>query len=309
MKKEAGSPMDTTNLRAERPGSFVVFEGPDGVGKTSAMKELARRLRTKGVEVVETRNVGGTPTAEAIRAITLDPGMRLDPIQQNMLIAAARRSNLIEVVIPALDRGALVLCDRYVASALVFQTLNREGGVTIRDQDVLAMHRMACDSFAPDLMIHMHAPAEVRAERRRIRAEGHDRFDNGDAEYDAAIARKYALAGDALGHRTIDVDASGTPEETVVQIERAVAPYATDAEHCVVEYRLRHDRSGRWMPVLDGDGFIFRTSDRHVANDRCNTIWKAVDGSAQLRIVPRSVAMEAVRGLTTNELDSRLRGR
>jgi dTMP kinase len=295
--------MQTQTLRADRPGSLIVFEGPDGVGKTSAMKALAARLRDRGVDVVETRNVGGTPTAEAIRAITLDASMRLDPIQQNMLIAAARRSNLIEVVIPALERGALVLCDRYVASALVFQTLNKEGGATITDQDVLAMHRMACDSFAPDLMIHMHAPAVVRAERRRLRAEGLDRFDNGDAEYDAAIARKYAQAGEALHHVTVDVDASGTPEETLDRVEKAVLPYALDGECGIVEYVIRHDRTGRWLPVRNGDGTMFRSTDRHAANDLCISLWKRVDASAQLRIVPRSVAIAAIGGLTTDELD------
>lgn len=253
---------------------------------------------------METRNVGGTPTAEAIRAITLDAGMRLDPIQQNMLIAAARRSNLIEVVIPALDRGAVVLCDRYVASALVFQTLNREGGIAISDQDVLTMHEMACDGFAPDLMIHMHAPADVRAERRRLRAEGLDRFDNGDAEYDAAVARKYALAGRTLRHVNIDVDASGTPERTIELLENAVEPYAFDGEHCVLEYQTDQERRSRWRPVVDGDGDIFRTTDRNLAHEMCEKIRKRLDGYAQLRIVRKSVAMESREGLRTRELEA-----
>jgi len=299
--------MQTQTLRKDRTGSMIVFEGPDGVGKTSGMRELAKLLRQEGVEVVETRNVGGTVTAEAIRAITLDASMRLDPIQQNMLIAAARRSNLIEVVIPALDRGAVVLCDRYVASALVFQTLNREGGVTITDQDVLSMHRIACDSFAPDVMIHMHAPADVRAERRRLRAEGHDRFDNGDAAYDLAIAEKYARAGDVLGHRTIDVDASGTPEETLALLRSAVEPYATGGEHAVLAYVVRSDRTGAWEPVRTEDGTLFRTADHHVANDLCNDMWRRIDGSVQLRIVPRRVALQAIDGIPTSELEALLR--
>jgi dTMP kinase len=217
-------------LIADRPGTFIVVEGPDGVGKTTATRELARRLSERGLDVVQTRNVGGTPLAERIRAITLDASTRLDPIQQNVVIAAARRSNLIEVVIPALEAGSVVLCDRYVSSALALQTTNREGGFSIGDQDVVDMHRIVCDSFAPELTLTLHAPADVRLARRTARNEGHDRFDNGDMEYDAAIAAKYRDAGKVLGHPTVDVDASDTMERTVDQMEAAALSVLAERE-------------------------------------------------------------------------------
>ena len=130
----------------------------------------------------------------------------------------------MEVVRPALAAGRFVLCDRFVASTLVFQTLNREGGATVDDATVIEMHRLVCDDQAPDLTLHVHAPADVRLARRNARAEGHDRFDNGDASFDAAVAAKYASAGRVLGHPTIDVDGSGTPDDTVDAMMVAVAP-------------------------------------------------------------------------------------
>lgn len=206
-------------------GCFIVIEGPDGSGKTTAARNMALRLKDEGYDVVVTRNAGGTRVAEDLRRLLLDPSFPMDPMTQASLQTAARRSNLVEVVLPALAEGKVVICDRYVASTLVFQTLNREAGGTVTDGQVIDLHKLLCDDLAPDVTLHVHAPAEVRLERRRIRAEGHDRFDNGDAEYDRRISDKYARAGSILGHRTIDIDGSGTMDETVGRMLEAVRPH------------------------------------------------------------------------------------
>lgn len=205
-------------------GSFIVIEGPDGSGKTTAARRMAAQLRSEGHDVVETRNVGGTHHAEGIRNLLLDPTHPMDPVTQATLTTAARRSNLVQVVLPALEAGKVVVCDRYVASTLVFQTLNAEEGGRVDDAMVIGLHRLLCDDVAPDVTLHVHAPAEVRHERRRIRAEGLDRFDNGDAAYDRRIADKYARAGSILGHHTVDIDGSDTIERTVELMLEAVRP-------------------------------------------------------------------------------------
>jgi dTMP kinase len=206
-------------------GCFIVVEGPDGSGKTTAARGMAARLEDKGYDVIVTRNVGGTQVAEELRRLLLDPEYAMDPLTQASLTTAARRSNLVQVILPALAQGKVVVCDRYVASTLVFQTLNAEAGGTVTDGQVLDLHRILCDDVAPDVTLHVHAPSDVRNERRRIRAEGLDRFDNGDAEYDRRISDKYAKAGEILGHHTVDVDGSGTIRNTIDLMLEAVRPH------------------------------------------------------------------------------------
>lgn len=207
-----------------KAGTFIVIEGPDGSGKTTAAMRLVEMLRAEGRDVVHTRNVGGTKTAEEIRRVLLNPEYAMDPMTQAALTTAARRSNLVEVVLPALANGRIVVCDRFVASTLVFQTLSREAGGSIADETVLDLHRLMCDDIAPDMTLHVHAPAEIRAERRRLRNEGLDRFDNGDVEYDRRISQKYSRAGAILGHRTVDIDGSGTVERTLDLMMSAIKP-------------------------------------------------------------------------------------
>ena len=206
------------------PGFLAIAEGPDGSGKTSAMRALANHLRanpyiiSNGIEVIETRNIGGTELAEELRALIINPQIKMDALQQLILITAARRSNLEEVILPALRRGAYVLCDRFVGSALVYQTLTSDGPDRVTQEDVIELHERFCNGLKPDMTWHISAPATVRLARRQARNEGHDRFDNGDLEFDERVAEAYRTAGPALGHVTVDIDASGTAEDTVNQM-------------------------------------------------------------------------------------------
>lgn len=281
-----------------RKGMFISIEGPDGSGKSTAARNLATRLRALGVDVVETRNVGGTPLAEQMRAITLDPSIPLDPVQQSMVIAVARRSNLNEVVIPALERGAIVICDRFVASNLVFQTLNREGGTTISDADIVQLHEAYCYGAVPEMTLHVHAPAEIRLERRNLRGEGHDRFDNGDLDYDRAIAAKYQDAGRILNHPTTDIDGSKGPEEIVDQMMSVVGPMATDEVRSVLCYV---PRVGRWLAAKDEDGRV-AWGEAHEAH----VLGASLSHDHEVAIVKRSLAMRAhlYGGMTSDELQA-----
>jgi dTMP kinase len=111
-------------------GLFVTFEGGEGAGKTTLIDELAKTLRCQGRDVLTTREPGGIPIAEQIRGILLDRNhTAMDPRTEALLYAAARRQHLAERVIPALARGAIVICDRFIDSSLAYQGYARGLGI------------------------------------------------------------------------------------------------------------------------------------------------------------------------------------
>ena len=129
-------------------GIFIAFEGGEGGGKSTQAGLLAEALLALGREVVRTREPGGTPAAEAIRAVLLDPANEgLDARAEALLFAAARGEHAARVIRPALDRGAVVITDRYVDSSLAYQGVARELGV----ERVLELSMWATDGLLPDL--------------------------------------------------------------------------------------------------------------------------------------------------------------
>ena len=112
-------------------GIFITFEGPDGAGKTSVLKEVSERLAKESKrKIVTTREPGGIPIAEKIRTVILDPrNDRMDERTEALLYAAARRQHLVEKILPALEAGHLVLCDRFVDSSLAYQGAGRKLGL------------------------------------------------------------------------------------------------------------------------------------------------------------------------------------
>ena len=106
-------------------GRFVVFEGPEGAGKTTQVARLAARLRAAGADPVTTREPGGTPAGDRIRGVLLDPGLRVDPATEFLLYAAARAQHVAEVIGPALAAGRTVLSDRFTAASMAYQGYGR----------------------------------------------------------------------------------------------------------------------------------------------------------------------------------------
>lgn len=131
-------------------GQFITFEGPEGAGKTTVISTLYDRLVAEGREVVLTREPGGIRIAEQIRTIILDnDNTEMDPKTEALLYAAARRQHLIEKVIPALETGAIVLCDRFIDSSLAYQGYARGLGI----DEVLLINQFAIENRMPDLTI------------------------------------------------------------------------------------------------------------------------------------------------------------
>ncbi|SES23259.1 dTMP kinase [Gracilibacillus ureilyticus] len=131
-------------------GLFITFEGGEGAGKTTVILELARLLEAEGHNIVVTREPGGIPIAEKIREIILDKShTEMDARTEALLYAAARRQHLVETVIPAVNEGKIVLCDRFIDSSLAYQGVARGLGM----DEVYQINKFAIDEYMPDLTL------------------------------------------------------------------------------------------------------------------------------------------------------------
>jgi dTMP kinase len=137
-------------------GLYIALEGPEGAGKTTQLRRLAARLRSLGLEVLETREPGGTAVGEAVRALLLDPAQPLSPEAEMLLFAAARAQLVREVVRPALDRGQVVLSDRSVYASLAYQGFGRGLDVEV----VRRVNEVATAGLLPDLVVLLDLPVE-----------------------------------------------------------------------------------------------------------------------------------------------------
>lgn len=206
-------------------GFWIVLDGPNGVGKSGAIAGLSAKLRALGYDVVDTREPGGSPLAEKIRGLILDSDNEMDSVTQLLLFNAARRSHLNATIRPALAAGKVVLCDRFLASSVVFQSLNSDGSPNLRDDFIIDTHERYCDGMMPDLSIYLDAPLEIRRQRlagRAAQAAVKDRFEEYDDRFDLAAAEKFSRCGPILDRDFDYVDTTGSPEQ-VIEAVLAVA--------------------------------------------------------------------------------------
>jgi dTMP kinase len=213
-----------------RRGKFITFEGLDGTGKSTQMRKLAAVLRDGGHRVIETREPGGTPTAEKIRKVLLDSGTAgLEPNAEMALMFAARAQHIAEVIEPGLASGAIVLCDRFTDSTEAYQGSGRRLG----SEPVRELHRVLCGNLQPDLTILMDSNphASVSRARRRNKRDsksatrGHDenRFEQETRAFFGRVHDGYMAIAKREPGRVVIVDARGTPAQTherIVEIVR-----------------------------------------------------------------------------------------
>ena len=112
-------------MKKEDAGVFIVFEGPEGAGKTTQIARLATRLRESGIEPVLTREPGGTPAADAVRSVILDPALTIDPLPEFLLYSASRAQHVAEVIAPALGKNKTVISDRFFGASVAYQGYGR----------------------------------------------------------------------------------------------------------------------------------------------------------------------------------------
>lgn len=207
-------------------GRFIAFEGGEGAGKSTQARMLADELRARGVEVVLTREPGGTPGAEAIRHLLLDPtGAGWEPAAEALLFAAARSDHVARLVRPALLRGAWVICDRFLDSSRAYQG----GGGGLTDEAILALHRVGSDGLLPDLTILLEAaPDEIAARLARRDGGESDRIGGREAEFHVRVARAFRRFAEAEPARFVVIDGNGPPEQAREAILAAIAPLLED---------------------------------------------------------------------------------
>jgi dTMP kinase len=198
---------------------FLTFEGIEGSGKTTQLRRLAERIPNS----VVTKEPGGTPTADRIRAILLDPESHLDRVAELFLFAASRRQHVIELIRPALQRGQVVLCDRFTDSTLAYQGFGR-----VIDLDQLrTLNAWATDSLIPDLTLLFDLPEEVglsRARSRNAAATPHEgRFEAEDLRFHRRVREGYLSLAVAEPKRWVKVDADGTAGEVFDRMIVALA--------------------------------------------------------------------------------------
>jgi dTMP kinase len=203
-------------------GRFIAFEGGEGTGKSTQARLLAEALAARGIEAERTREPGGTPGAEAIRALLLDPsGEGWDAQAEALLFAAARADHVARRIRPALEAGRWVVCDRFVDSSRAYQ--GGAGGVG--DEAVRALHAIGSGGLRPDATLLIEVPPEVASERLAARdVDGSDAIGGRDADYHARVAEAFRTfaAADPAGFLVIDGD--GTAEEVHARVLDALAP-------------------------------------------------------------------------------------
>jgi len=145
-------------------GFFIAFEGGEGAGKSTQTDLLSKRLADEGFSVVVTREPGGTPTAEKIRSVLLDPTITDMPDQaEALLFAASRADHAANLISPALESGSVVICDRYLESSVAYQGYGRNlGGAYIRE-----LSEWATQGLLPDFTVYLDVPAQVSLDRRK----------------------------------------------------------------------------------------------------------------------------------------------
>ena len=203
-------------------GRFIAFEGGEGAGKSTQSRLLAETLRERGLEVVTTREPGGTPGAEAIRDLLLDPsGEGLNARAEALLFAAARADHVARLIRPALDRGAWVLCDRFLDSSRAYQG----GGSGLVDADILELHRIGSGGLLPDLTLLLEAPEdEVAARLARRVGDQMDAIEGRGVHYHSQVAVAFRRFAQEEPGRFACIDASGAPEATHRAIMQALEP-------------------------------------------------------------------------------------
>lgn len=207
-------------------GLFISFEGGEGCGKTTQIKRLITKLRDDGLDVVLTREVGGTEGAELVRAMVQHgDAYPWDARCEALLIFAARRDHVERVIKPALARGALVLSDRFYDSSYVYQGMAQ--GIPLDEMDIL--RRFAIGDFNPALTVLFDFdPAEGLARAHQdllTRVEDNSRFESKGMAFHEKVREGYLTMAKRDPHRVRPLDASGTIDEVEARLHTLLAPY------------------------------------------------------------------------------------
>ena len=229
-------------------GRFITFEGLDGCGKSTQLEKLASVLRAEGIDVLTTREPGGTEIGERIRAVLLDSRTAgLDPMAEMALMFASRAQQLSQVIVPALEGGKWVLCDRFTDSTEAYQG----GGRQLGSDAVLQLHEVLCRGMWPDLTILMDSEVEHSVKRARRRNQAavdgarpdENRFEQESHAFFTRVQQAFQATARREPQRVAMVDARRLAEIVHPEIVRIVRERLLSAGQPA--HPIRHDAAGR----------------------------------------------------------------
>jgi len=198
---------------------FITFEGIDGAGKSTHIEPLAESLRARGLTVVCTREPGGTPLAEQLRALVLNEPM--GGVAETLMVFAARSDHLARVIVPALERGEVVLCDRFTDATFAYQGFGRGQDLAV----LQALETWVQSGLQPDLTLWFDVEPALAA-RRRAEARSADRFEAEDLAFFERVRAGYLARLEAAPVRIVRIDAAADRSSVRRQIDTALADLA-----------------------------------------------------------------------------------
>lgn len=196
-------------------GKFITFEGPDGSGKGTIIKYVKKFLEKNKVDYILTREPGGIEISEEIREVILNKKhLSMDERTEALLYAAARRQHLVEIVVPALEEGKIVICDRFVDSSLAYQGYARGIGI----DEVLKINQFAIAGLMPDLTIFLNVRPEVGLERiNKSKVRKKDRLDLESLDFHKKVYKGYNKVLERYPNRITSIDAEQSIKEVSEQ--------------------------------------------------------------------------------------------
>ena len=205
---------------AERPGFFISLEGLDGAGKSTQVAALAAWLRKQRLDVVTVRP-NGTMLGELLHSFVLQHqrGPALQPWSEALLFFAERVQLLHEVIVPALARGSIVIADRYTDSTVAYQG----GGRGLDVEELLELHRDACDDIWPDLTLYLRIPTKTAIARQHAQQLPLDRIEGAPQDFHAKVADAFEDIASLSEHRVVPIDATRPAVEVAQTIADTVA--------------------------------------------------------------------------------------
>jgi dTMP kinase len=205
-------------------GAFITFEGIDGCGKSTQMRLLASQLRMRGLEVVTTREPGGTPLGKRLRTVLLDPQIEVDPLAELLLFAADRAQHVRTMLRPAIESGSVVLSDRYADATAAYQGAGRN----FTTEMITEVINLATGGLKPDLTLIFDLPVEeclARMSRRTENDNVTDRLDAEDAAFHTRVRNAYLQLAADEPDRVRVINASGSINETHDRVIEIVTPF------------------------------------------------------------------------------------
>ncbi len=203
-----GNKNGNKNIDQKFSGVLITFEGNDGAGKTTAIQTIYETLKNAGLPVRLSREPGGSSVAEKIRDLLLDVNNAMDPLTEALLYAASRREHYVATILPALEKGEIILCDRFLDSSLAYQGAGRDLGM----ERIEVINDFGLQGFRPDLTLFFSLDPKTEAERMNLRGDL-NRLDQEGLEFHQKVRDGFEQLIQENPERIVRIDASKTREE------------------------------------------------------------------------------------------------